>query len=427
MRAAKRRDDYFLRLIDTSNMEPLTDAERKQIEEFWRPYSFAYENNPDVQWVLSRMSGRFDPSYIGFGLQRWSLVRFWNSRFYEHLPLKYNLWKNFPMVSHPETCLSRQSGYYVSGDTHSLISHDEAVDIVAQAINAKGELIIKPAALDAGEGKNIIFVDESSISSLPEILQDFGSDYVVQEVLKNHPSFAAPHPGSLQTLRIVTMCYKEEVRLIATILRMATSGRVDNWSQGGFACAVNRDGTLNEFACDEHGHRIARHPGGLIFKGHKLYKASECMDKALEMHATVPFQKFIAWDITVTDSGDIVLIEINSPGDTGLVECVGFNPYGDIETAKEIFDEYFIRRFYYLRACFDWDYREFNDHVSLVKYGGMESAVVVPEAIEGKPVQMLYANAFDSCDLSSVMIPESIHCDIAALRSRSPRCEFSRC
>lgn len=67
--SAYRRDAYYLKnLIDLEDNRPLSKEESLEIEEFWKPYKFAYTNDSETQRVFYRQSGTFDPSYIGFGL-----------------------------------------------------------------------------------------------------------------------------------------------------------------------------------------------------------------------------------------------------------------------------------------------------------------------------------------------------------------------
>ena len=262
------------------------------------------------------------------------------------------------------------------------------------------------------------------LDTIENTLKAFDQDYVIQEVLKNHPDFAEANPDSLQTLRVVTLSYNEKISFVGAILRMAISGRVDNYSQGGIACGVQRDGVLDDFAVDYVGNRYTEHPSGYQFAGKKLYKADACIESALKLHATVPQERIIAWDMTVSDSGEVVMIEYNSPGGTEAMQSTGKNVYCDKLFAKEIFDEYLIRRFYYVRANFDWNYREFVDHVSLLKYGGLDEEIEVPANIAGKKVLMVYNDAFKGSAAKSVRVPASVRANVAVLKRLSPGVEF---
>lgn len=81
MLSAERRDAWFLRekLKHINTDIQITEEQKDEIRKFWEPYSFAYHNDINTQINFYRTSGRFDPSYIGFGLQVHSLVRFWNN------------------------------------------------------------------------------------------------------------------------------------------------------------------------------------------------------------------------------------------------------------------------------------------------------------------------------------------------------------
>ena len=113
--SAHRRDSYYLRNLvnlDKENIPELSAAQIAEIENFWKPYEFAYKNDINTQKVFYQQSGEFDPSYIGFGLQRHSMVRFWNHATYATLRNKSYLPYLFPIVKHPMTYISNNYGIF---------------------------------------------------------------------------------------------------------------------------------------------------------------------------------------------------------------------------------------------------------------------------------------------------------------------------
>lgn len=95
--SARRRDEWlYIPILQNADLPELTDEQRKQVEEFWEPYAFAYQNDYHQQQMFSGISGKFDPSYFGFGLQRYLQVRFWN-----HESFKWIGEKNFTPLFFP--------------------------------------------------------------------------------------------------------------------------------------------------------------------------------------------------------------------------------------------------------------------------------------------------------------------------------------
>lgn len=425
IRSAHRRDAYYLRnLVDLDeNSLQLTESQIEEIKTFWKPYEWAYKNDLNIQKVFFQQSGKFDPSYIGFGLQRHSLVRFWNHPTYATYRNKYYLPKLFPLVKHPRTYIANNYGMYLEQDCN-LISKDTAIKKILEILESETELIIKPSD-DSGSGMGITFAEKGmTYQEIEKAFASFKDNFVCQKVIKNHPSYAAPHKDSLNTLRIATLIYHNEVMLVGTVFRMGVAGKLDNWGQGGLVCPVY-EGKCGDFAVTENGHKVYVHPSGFEFAGHELYRCLEAEELAKKMHAVIPQQKYVSWDLTVDDAGDIVMVEMNTPGSSELLQAVGINAYINKEIAKEIFDEYLIKRFFVNKAIFEWNYREFSDHISLTEYAGIKDVeeITVPEQIEEKRIAMIYEDAFKNCtSLKVINIPEKIAFKGAILKSQNPKC-----
>lgn len=89
----------------------------------------------------------------------------------------------------------------------------------------------------------------------------------------------------------------------------------------------------------------------------------------------------------------------------------GQNGYVNKKIAKEVFDRFLIEKFFIEKANFDWDYREFNDHISLRSYKGLDKEIIVPEEIDGKSVRILYKNAIIQSDIEKIVIPKTVYVD----------------
>lgn len=323
----------------------------------------------------------------------------------------------------PETYIFNSCGIYYDPDRNP-ISFSQALELLTKKLEESdcGEAVIKPSG--GGEGKNISFLyRDTPKEKLQQIIKSYGSDFICQRVIRNHPSLAAPYSGSLNTMRICTLFWKGTVHYAGAVLRMGTSQRVDNWSQGGLACGIEPDGRLQEYAFNELGKRVKTHPAtGFVFKDHVLYRFPEAIELAKKLHGHIAQQKFVSWDITVDEDGDLVLIELNSPGTHEMLQMSGQHGYVNQQIAKEIFDEYLIKRFFLNKATFDWNYREFKNHISLREYKGLDKQIKVPAEIDGKPVLMVYQNAILQADIERIEIPASVVCSPKAYPNVSENC-----
>ena len=389
--------------IDTQ----LTDEQMAEIDAFWKPYEFAYKNDPNTQRCFSAISGRFDVSYIGFGLQYYYLNRYWN-----HITVALARNKNFlelvfPQAKLPRTIVRNMWARYYTPD-RKLISRPQAIELVLEELSRPetDRLILKPD--DGEEGKGILFLTKGmTAEDIAAAFSHMKEQFICQEVIRNHPSYAAPHPESLNTLRIATLFTKNEARLVGVVWRMGIDKPVDNLAAGGLACGVMEGGVCAPFAEDHSGKRVSAHPSGFVYAGHTLPHYDAAVNKAKELHATLPQLRYISWDFAVDEKGEPVLIELNSCGSGELLQMNGFPCYIDKETLKSILDEYLLRRFYYDRANWNWNYQEYHDHIVITRYAGRSERVAIPAVLRSKPVTAVADNAFAGKKISALTVAKS--------------------
>lgn len=115
MKNVYARDQMILDATKDTQFPELTEEQLEQINAFWGKYSFAYKNNPEVQRVYSGLSGRFDPKYMGDGIQ-WHLLRGFNFDHAEHIafPDKNYVDLLFPDVQYPTVVARRVRSCYMN-------------------------------------------------------------------------------------------------------------------------------------------------------------------------------------------------------------------------------------------------------------------------------------------------------------------------
>jgi Sugar-transfer associated ATP-grasp len=219
----------------------------------------------------------------------------------------------------PKAVLKRINGRYYDTD-HRLISRDLAIDKICSDGRDK---IIKPSRTDNGKGIRKITISHrqalinSEEITLPDIEHQYGRNFIVQDMIVQHPSMAEPHPPSVNTLRLLTFRWNDTVRVLMSFARFGTNARVnDNAGTGGVCCGIDENGRLNDIAVDEYGRRYVAHPS----TGYSFGKLS-CIPNfdairrhVVTLHEQVPHFDLVSWDIAVGPQAQPIFVEMNFRG-----------------------------------------------------------------------------------------------------------------
>ena len=195
-----------------------------------------------------------------------------------------------------------------------------------------GKYIFKPIDGECGGGIFIInilhdkcLMDDKSIEFEILINKIVKEDYLIQEVVTQHPLMASLHPQSLNTIRFVTVrnIHSGEIEPFPSILRIGTGKSfVDNTSQGGLAVAVDlQTGRLGEYGFykPKFGTKVSIHPdSGIKFSEFTIPFFEEAKEQALLLHKMLPSVNSIGWDIAIGTKGPVFIEgndnwEINGP------------------------------------------------------------------------------------------------------------------
>lgn len=186
----------------------------------------------------------------------------------------------------------------------------------------EGEVVAK-ASISSYGGHAVKFWDASKES--PEQLlayiskppyfytQPYGTEYVIERVVKQHPVMASFNDSSINTIRIMTLIYNGKFIPLSSVVRMGVNGsRVDNCSSGGIVAGINQDGSVKNVAYNANGYKFEEHPQTGIFGG----KVIPSYDKVLKAIETLAWRfsgisQLISWDIAINEEGEPVIIEMN--------------------------------------------------------------------------------------------------------------------
>lgn len=403
MRLTKATDEYW----KNHDLEPpvkLTEEQLKQVNDFWGKYSFAYQNDPRIQEYFSYMSGRFDPRYCAEGLNAYYMFRFYDSPDF-HTAFHDKNYREclFGKENCSEALLRRIKGIWYDAD-YNAIGLGGAINAATEYLMNHEKLIVKPTP--GGGGTGILFLrqgdSEKSISgTFAKFTKD---DLIIEKIIKPHESYVLDGGSSVNTLRIITFLYNQEVTILAILFRMGCKGtEVDNFTQGGIACGVYADGTCMDYGFDDSGRKYDIHPDGFQFVGHKLYGVDKAIEFVKKLHFKIPMFKQMSWDVAMTEEGRPILVEMNPRGEAKIYQSVGALPFG--EYTEQVLDEYLLLLFYKLGATWSWDYKEYCDHITLTSYGLDEEFVTVPASINGKTVTAMDKNCFQDRHPKKIVIP----------------------
>ena len=390
----------------------LTDEQKKEILSFWGKYKFAYPLlNFNAFKVYMNRCGKFDCKNLPGGIRGSFVAPFLqNKKYYSHNN-KALLYKLLPNIKQPNLILTRMNGVYYDPN-YQVISLEKAIDMVLKYLETDKEIVFKISESQGGSG--VRFYDRNVLKNsidVKKIFQSTASTIVVQEAIKQHTFMNNLNSSSVNSIRITTVIWDNEVVITASLIRVgAQNNRVDNVSSGGCMIGVDDRGILCDFAIGHNGEHIYELPSGFNLKNAKELKVPS-YDKVIELVKTaqmqLPYTKLVSWDIAIDDGGVPILIELNFSGSVDIHQCVTGPVYGEL--TEKILDECILKRYFKRHSTYSYDFKEFYDHIEIEKYVGWSKKVIIPEMFKKKPITVIGDKAFlNNVHIEKVVLPDNI-------------------
>lgn len=201
---------------------------------------------------------------------------------------------------------------------------------LAEFCQAHGTVFAKPHSDFGGRGvEKIVPSPEEDYEALYRRLTENGQ-CLVEEAIVQHEALNRLCPGSVNTLRVVTLLVDGEAKFVYALLRMGSGqGYVDNISSGGMYTLVGPEGTLEFPAfCDKTGLYYDSHPAtGTVFAGFRLPYFADAVELCRRAALVEPKLGYIGWDVAITPTGPVLVEGNNLPG-YDMAQNARFHPDG---------------------------------------------------------------------------------------------------
>lgn len=318
IREVKPRIDYQKKSIQEKslNLVPLTPEEKQDIDSFWdkylpgdlkekfldyRYYEFYKKVLKDGERLCNYMPDMFYQAFID--------EYFTNPQHTRPIDDKnlYDLF--FHDIPRPKTIFRKIRNSFLD-ENYRPISMDRAIEMACDT----DEVILKIAKFSAG-GAGVKFW-KNGVNEKQELI-DFlnaSTNIVCQEVLKQHDELNRLNSSSVNTVRVMTLLFDDQVHVLSSVLRMGINGsRVDNASSGGIVCGIMPDGRLKNVAFDMLGNKFTKHPQGTAFESVTIPNFSKCLEYSISLAERLSStSRLMSWDLAIGESGSPFLIEFNN-------------------------------------------------------------------------------------------------------------------
>ena len=142
---------------------------------------------------------------------------------------------------------------------------------VLEFLSCHQTFMAKPSEGSCGWGiEKLNTADFDSLDSLYEKLAEKAPLLELEEVIEQHPAVATIYPGSINTVRMVTIRGKSgRVYLVTAMFRIGNGKFVDNFNSGGMVAPMDPEsGTVIDRALDKQKNLYENHPAtGTPIKG----------------------------------------------------------------------------------------------------------------------------------------------------------------
>lgn len=324
-----------------------TNKEFKEtVAAYWKTYGIS----PKKYWYDLFCAGqeKYDPRYIPDSLWYGRILPYFNNeQFREAYGDKSFLDVIFSELKRPETVVRKMATHFYDGQMN-LLTREEAVEKCVQY----GHWVIK-GATNSGCGRDVQFFDadeaENASDTVEKLFNKFEDNFVVQGLVKQHSDLARLHEKSLNTIRVQSFFFKDQVYILSTLLRIGGGdSRIDNVSAGGFGCPIMPNGWLKEKAVNRKSEWVSELPNGIKLKDVQVPSFDRLIETVKMKHRKLPYFGLIGWDFAIDEAGDPVFIEVNIQQEQNQISC---GPtFGELtpDVLKEVFIDKTMQDVFYI-------------------------------------------------------------------------------
>ena len=307
---------YYRRLIkvNTKTYKPpvLNSKQKADIKGYYSKFGFQNINVKHHQYYAG-FNGIFSVRYIPEDIFHPYIEPLLNNnRQWPALLDKNLLDRIFIGVKQPNSIVNNINGFYYHDGVQ--INQSKAIEVCL----SHKFLAIKPS-IDSGGGKGVVGFRLTNKStdykdlSLKELFDLFSKDFVVQEVIVQHPTMATLNSSSVNTIRLLTYLTEGKVHIMASVIRIGGSNSfTDSASMGGISCAINKDGSLKEIGYYKTGGKRYKTDSGVKLKGFIIPSYKRTLELIERIHFLIPYFRIVAWDVAIGENGEPILIEYNT-------------------------------------------------------------------------------------------------------------------
>lgn len=306
----KRSGRQILKIMGVTPSR-LSASEKSSIKDIWDKVgidrSFLWHRFYKEQFGY--FDARFVPSevYSLFFENRLNPRKY--SSFLQH---KGEFYHFIPSENRPKTIINNISNTYYD-DQNQVIFENEVVERLLQ-----NEMFLLKPSVASGGGRNVSLVkvgkDKSANSrtQIHKYLNAFRKDFICQELVHQHDVFKQFNPGSVNTIRVMTLFINGVSTVLTSLLRIGAKDQfVDNFFSGGLFTGIYPDGTIFPFAFNRNWQKLPNASSGISLRGIRIHQYQQIVDTAIRLHQNIPLAGLIAWDMTIDSSGVVKVIEIN--------------------------------------------------------------------------------------------------------------------
>ncbi|MCW2739648.1 MAG: hypothetical protein JWR45_70 [Blastococcus sp.] len=314
-----------------------------RLERFRLRYGWGYETSDFAFYASEGRNAHDLTDFLGYAWFRYRLRPVLNSKWARSVT--EDKWIAYRLLDSLGLPAPKTFGLYdrTHGTTWDLARPLRTVaDLLAELDRLRPPaVVLKPNG--GGQGKQVLVLDSIDFDSgravtraggettLEEALSGVAVDgdiggypgFIVQELVRNHPSIEELAPYATNTLRVQTLLANDgTVNLLGAVLRLSRKGKaVDNFSQGGLAVAVDTETGVMGRGLDKKDLRLrSDHPdSGVTVVGRQVPFWDEVTALVRKGAGGITGLRAIGWDVAVTPTGPVV-VEANNDWDLQLLQ-----------------------------------------------------------------------------------------------------------